>query len=260
MNVNWNLRNKHQWNLKWNSHILIQENAFENVVCEMAAIFSQPQCVYILKPWQNGSHFSWQHFRTYFLVWRLLNFDCYSLKFVPKGPIDLALNRQKAIIWANAGLDYWHVYVSFSLDELTHWGQVTHICVSRLDHHWFRWWLGAWSVPSHYLNQWWKIINSNLRNKLQWNLKQNSYIFIQENVFENGICEMVAILSWPQCVNTLLMIMTLVCLSLNLWNPHTFWVQKRIVYDLFICRSRTHGKKYFITWVYTPCGFKYTMT
>ena len=36
---------KLQWNLKRNWYIFIQENAFENVVCEMAAIFSQPQCV-----------------------------------------------------------------------------------------------------------------------------------------------------------------------------------------------------------------------
>ena len=35
-------------------------------------------------------------------------------------------------------------------------------------------------------------IISNLRNKLQWNLKRNSYIFIQENAFENVICEMAA--------------------------------------------------------------------
>ena len=26
-------------------------------------------------------------------------------------------------------------------------------------------------------------------------------IFIQENAFENVVCEMAAILSWPQCVN-----------------------------------------------------------
>ena len=24
-------------------------------------------------------------------------------------------------------------------------------------HHWFRYWLGSWSVPSHYLNQWWLV-------------------------------------------------------------------------------------------------------
>ena len=28
-----------------NSHIFIQENAFENIVCEIAAILSRPQCV-----------------------------------------------------------------------------------------------------------------------------------------------------------------------------------------------------------------------
>ena len=32
----------------------------------------------------------------------------------------------------------------------------------------------AWSVPHHYLNWCWNIVNSNLINKLQWNLKRNS--------------------------------------------------------------------------------------
>ena len=51
------------------------------------------------------------------------------------------------------------------------------------------------------LNQCWNIVNSKLRNKLQWNKKRNSYIFVQENAFENVVCEMAAILSQPQCVN-----------------------------------------------------------
>ena len=55
-------------------------------------------------------------------------------------------------------------------------------------------------VPSHYLNQCWIIVNWKLMNKLQWNLKRNSYIFIQENAFENIVCEMAAIFSRPQCV------------------------------------------------------------
>ena len=42
--VNLTLRNKLQWNIG-NSNIFIQENACENVVCEMAAILSRPQCV-----------------------------------------------------------------------------------------------------------------------------------------------------------------------------------------------------------------------
>ena len=41
------------------------------------------------------------------------------------------------------------------------------------------------------------------RNKLQWHLNRNSYIFIQENAFENVVWEMAAILSRPQCVNNL---------------------------------------------------------
>ena len=55
--------------------------------------------------------------------------------------------------------------------------------------------------PRHYLKQYWNIVNSNLTSKLQWNLKHNSYIFIQENAFENAIFHRAAILSRPQCVN-----------------------------------------------------------
>ena len=38
-------------------------------------------------------------------------------------------------------------------------------------------------------------------NKLQWNLNQNSYIFVEENALENVVWKMAAILSQPQCVN-----------------------------------------------------------
>ena len=37
--------NKLQWNFNRNYNIFIQENAFESVVCERAAILSRPQCV-----------------------------------------------------------------------------------------------------------------------------------------------------------------------------------------------------------------------
>ena len=33
--------------------------------------------------------------------------------------------------------------------------QVSHICVNKLDHHWFRQWLVACSAPNRYLNQCW---------------------------------------------------------------------------------------------------------
>ena len=158
--------------------------------------------------------------------------------------------------------------VSLYQTRLTHWGRVTHICVSKLtiigsDNHtvwtpfhfmyenstlctnWFvhqantagafivhqanaagafivhqgnvvehlgsyikrngvhpQWIMACRPAPSHYLNQCWNIVNSNLRNKVKWNPKQNSCIFIQESTFENVVCEMASILSRPQCVNT----------------------------------------------------------
>ena len=78
--------------------------------------------------------------------------------------------------------------------DLTHWGRVTHICVGKLTI------IGAVQATSHYLNQCWNIVNWTIRNKLQWNSNRNLNIFIQENALENGICEMVSIMSWPQCV------------------------------------------------------------
>ena len=50
------------------------------------------------------------------------------------------------------------------------------------------------------LNQSWNIVNSNLRNKLQWNSKRNPYIFIKEDPCENVVWKKAAILSRPQCV------------------------------------------------------------
>ena len=42
--VNCTIRNKLQWNFSRNSSIFIHESAFENVVCEKAAILVRPQC------------------------------------------------------------------------------------------------------------------------------------------------------------------------------------------------------------------------
>ena len=50
-----------------------------------------------------------------------------------------------------------------------------------------------------YLN----IANWAFRNKLQWNFNRYSYFCIQRNVFENAVCEMVAILSRERWVNLL---------------------------------------------------------
>ena len=92
---------------------------------------------------------------------------------------------------------------------LNHWGWVTHIAITTRP-------LTLWGrkltiigsdnglLPGQHQAIIWTnagiLCNWTLRNKFQWNLHPNSYIFIHENAFENAVCEMTAILSWPQCV------------------------------------------------------------
>ena len=70
-------------------------------------------------------------------------------------------------------------------------GHTGDVCISKLGHHL---WFVAWSVPRHYLKQYWSIVN--------WKFNRNPYIFIKENPFDN-VCKTAAILSRPQCVNFL---------------------------------------------------------
>ena len=84
---------------------------------------------------------------------------------------------------------------------LTHWGRVTHICVSDLTS------IGSDNGLSPGRRQ--AIIRTNggilLIRPLGTNFSEffcrNSNIFIQENVFESIVCEKAAILSRPQWVN-----------------------------------------------------------
>ena len=62
---------------------------------------------------------------------------------------------------------------------LTHCGLLIPYAIIELCRLWFRWFV-AWSVPSHYLNQCWFIINWTVRNQLQHNLNPNT-IFLGEN-------------------------------------------------------------------------------
>ena len=83
---------------------------------------------------------------------------------------------------------------------LTYSSRVTHICVSNLTI------IGSDNGLSPGRRQ--AIIWTNAvilltgrlgTNKLQWNVNRNSYIFIQENLFENIVWKMAAILTRPQC-------------------------------------------------------------
>ena len=62
--VKWTLTNLPQWNFNLNSNLFIKENAFENVILEMAGIFAQPQCVNACMQYDNLIQ----------LIYTLLNF------------------------------------------------------------------------------------------------------------------------------------------------------------------------------------------
>ena len=123
-----------------------------------------------------------------FLIWTLgTNFNEISIKFHTFSfkkmhwKMSAILSRPRCFMITSA--------------HLTHLPRVPHICVSELCQHWFRWWLVAWSVPSHYLNQCWLIVSWTLTNKFQLDLNWNVKLFLHENALENIICEMAAILS-----------------------------------------------------------------
>ena len=91
-----------------------------------------------------------------------------------------------------------------NMNTSTHGSRVMHGCVGELGHYRFKYWLVSFPAPSHYLNQRKNIVNWFHGNKFQWNSNQNTNIIVQENVFENVVCEMVALLSRSQCVNNTL--------------------------------------------------------
>ena len=87
-------------------------------------------------------------------------------------------------------------------NELTHWGRVTQICISKLTI------IGSdnglspgWHQVIIWNNAGILLIGA-LGTSLSKILIKNQYIFIQENVFENDVWKMAAILSWHKCVKT----------------------------------------------------------
>ena len=109
---------------------------------------------------------------------------------------EVLVSRHSPNSFSSSSSDTWMKQIGNYLRKK--WGHLLlelHICMSESGQYWFRWWLVTYSVPSHYLHQFWFIVNWELGNKFQLNFNPNSYIFIQENAFENVICKIVAIWS-----------------------------------------------------------------
>ena len=96
------------------------------------------------------------------------------------------------------------LFFTWFITWLTHWGRVRYICIRKViiigsDNDLSPGWCQAiiWTNAGILLIE-------PLGNKLQWNLNQNFYFFIQENAFEHVVWKMATIVSQPQCVNGLI--------------------------------------------------------
>ena len=129
-------------------------------------------------------------------------------------------------VWGSADRDFvlngmnYPTKTRFVLIVKTHWGRVTHICVSNLtiivsDNGLSPGRRQAIILPNA------GIVNWTLRNKLQWNFNRNSNVLIQENAFENVVCEMASIVSRSQCVKRWIILPFQSCFS-GIWIRCTY--------------------------------------
>ena len=90
------------------------------------------------------------------ILWLYIN-HMLHLYLRPNISIVLSLDRHVNYLVIIGAVDYcefdscWYDLWPYTCC-LSDWDQVMHICISKLGHLWFRQWLVAWSVPSHYLN------------------------------------------------------------------------------------------------------------
>ena len=163
------------------------------------------------------------------ILCRLINIELYKIFAIINPAIEgLHCKRGPLVDVINVSI----VIMIFTPVILTHWGRETNICITKLgiivlDN-------VTSLAPKHYLNQSWipvasftKEVNPRLAkrplktnghlanrgltslvkeatanwflgNIFQWNLYQNTTIFIEENAFENVVSKMATILSQPQ--------------------------------------------------------------
>ena len=89
----------------------------------------------------------------------------------------------------------------------------------------------------HYLNQCWNIVNWTPRNKVRLHFNRNSYIFIQENLFENVV--------WKHNVES----PSMVDPRWNIWYWRSKWNLHTVCWDAVGCEWGTTSVYFGITYV-----------
>ena len=123
----------------------------------------------------------------------------------------------KNCLWKNIQLSS----LSETYYELTNWGRVMHICVSKLTI------IGldsGWSTPSHYLNQCWNNINLTLGNEFPWNFSDTNIFSFKKMHLKISSAKVATILYWLQCVKLSSLSDTY---DFAQWNHQ--WLRQRLV-------------------------------
>ena len=103
--------------------------------------------------------------------------------------------------WSESLLTKIHAAIWHHYSELTHLPLVPYICVNESGQHWFRQWLGAYSVPSHYQNHSGLLFirpSGTNFDEIQIEIKT----FIDKNASEYIVRKMAAIFPRERGVNT----------------------------------------------------------
>ena len=116
-----------------------------------------------LRPRQDGRHFPDDTFERIFLKENVIILIKISLKFVPNGPINNIPALGHIMAWRRPG--------DKPLSEPMMVRLPTHICVTRPQ--WVEVMACCLRQTNHYLDQWWLLVNQNLRNTFQWNFALN---------------------------------------------------------------------------------------
>ena len=145
--------------------------------------------------------------------WGRVTHICVSKLTIIASDNGLSPGRRQAIIWTSAGIllngplgtNFSEILIDFiafsskkmrlkvssakwrpcclGLNVLNQWGRVTHICDSKLNHHWFRWRLVACLAPSHNWNNADILSIGTLGINFREILIKIHYICIHENAF-----------------------------------------------------------------------------
>ena len=114
-----------------------------STLCLILEKYSQKPHFETSRPRQHDRHFADDTFKNIFLNVNVSIVIKNSLKFVPKGLTNKIPVMIQTMTWRRSRdktshylkqwqWDYRHTYTPLGLSELTHWGRVTHICVSKL--------------------------------------------------------------------------------------------------------------------------------